>query len=152
MNPRVFGCGAEVEVPQDRRGHLGRVDRGGHDGGSAGFLVAPGAVHDQQGHVGVVGGKAPVLGDLRLARGVDRAGDGLDDDVGRPGIVRRVVELLGQGVARQDLLDVGGVGARAVGFQRRDGPGGLALVLQPDQRDVVLGDLGDLHPGVGQDR
>jgi hypothetical protein len=78
--------GLEIERLQDRRRHLLVLDPFAHD------LAVKLRVGDDQQHVGVVVRKTAVLGDLLLARAVDRAGDGLDDDV-RSASQRRVSEL-----------------------------------------------------------
>src|SRR5271165_918635 len=140
----------EAEHGQDRRGDLGGVHLVGH-GGATGAVDQVGALDHEHGHMGVVRREPAVLGHLGAARAVDGAREGLDDDVGRPGVHRRVAPLLGQAGPRVDLHDPGGVGALLVGLERLDGRLGLALIGQPDEGDVIVGRLGDVDPGVGQD-
>jgi hypothetical protein len=61
------------------------------------FAEAALAVDDEEGDVGVVGLQAAVFGDFGVARRVDGAGDGLDDDVG--------AAVVGCGVS-EDLCEV----------------------------------------------
>ena len=92
-------------------------------------------VGDDQQDMGVVVGEAAMLGDLLRAAAVDRAMEWLDDDVGRAA-QGRVAELVFQLVAGIDLLDPSLVQENPVVLEDGDRLLGLALIGQPDQRDV----------------
>jgi hypothetical protein len=91
-----------------------------------------------------------VLGNLGAARAVNRSPDRLDDQIRSSRVDHGIAELVDERVTRQHGVDVGGVGAGFVRLEHLDGRRGLALILPPDQGDVVVGALGDPDAGVGQ--
>src|SRR5205807_9566923 len=86
-------------------------------------------------HVGVVFGETTMLGDFRLAAAVDSPWDRLNNNVWSAVVLQRVTPAIGQRIARENRLNVRGVGARLVFLERCNGRGRLMLVRQPDQRN-----------------
>ena len=90
--------GLQAERPQDRRRDLLVADRALDD------RVREARMRDQQRRVNVVLVEPAVFGELR-ATGEDDTGVDLEDDVGCTRVNRRIVELVAQRLAGEDLLD-----------------------------------------------
>src|SRR5215472_10139854 len=127
-------CGLErgrvqAERLEDGRRYLRRGHRSLHHPG------AKARVRDNQSNIRVAEAETAMLGDFLRRTRVDRAVDGLYDDVGRGRIFRRIIELEVEFATSHYLLDEELVG---MGVQISGNCCRLALVLQPDQRDVVI--------------